>query len=128
MAVIQFDNIRDAYDASQIDLDRGAILVIESQEVVGLSWTWPIAVTKQSGIGGNSLHSIEPGYEDSILSEAGFGHYDIVDAVKEAKKRGVWCFVMIGQGTAISLLPHKAVSSSCGCDIMAQSKPTGKTT
>ena len=44
-----FDSTGDAYDASQIDLDKGSIMVVESEGVVGLAWTWPVAVTAEAG-------------------------------------------------------------------------------
>lgn len=79
-----FDSTGDAYDASQIDLDKGSIMVVESEGVVGLAWTWPVAVTAETG----ELHGVEKGFETQIIADAGWGHYDIVDAVKEATKRG----------------------------------------
>ena len=84
-----FDTLGEAYDASQIDLGTGVVLVIESRKVVGLSWKCPIAVTKPVGPQTPcAFYDIEPGYEAKVIEEAGFGHYDIVDAVKQATKRG----------------------------------------
>ncbi len=52
-----FDSTGEAYDACQCDvtIKTGDILLIESEEVVGIAGTWPFAVTKRTG----ALHSIE---------------------------------------------------------------------
>lgn len=68
-AVHEFDNSKDAYDASQMDarydddcneipVKTGDILIIPSEGVVGVSDTWPTAVTKNTG----SLHGFEKGH------------------------------------------------------------------
>lgn len=56
MKVHHFESTRDAYDASQCDEDvsTGDILIIASEQVVGISYTWPFAVTKEAG----GLHGV----------------------------------------------------------------------
>lgn len=85
-----FDSIRQAYDATQCELPKGAVVVIESKGVVGLAWTWPVAVTECTGDeeAGDCLHGIQEGYEKEILEEAGWARQEIVAAVKEATDRG----------------------------------------
>lgn len=60
MKVHKFDSTGDAYDACQCDeeIKKGDLLVIESEKVIGIADTWPVAVTTESG----ELHSVEPGY------------------------------------------------------------------
>lgn len=51
-----FDSTGDAYNATQCDesIKSGALLLIESEHVVGLAGTWPIAVTVELG----ELHGV----------------------------------------------------------------------
>lgn len=58
MKTHQFSSTGEAYDACQCDEDiqDGDILVIESEGVIGVADTWPVAVTAEHG----SLHSFDP--------------------------------------------------------------------
>ena len=51
MTTHQFDTTGEAYDATQCfeEIKTGDILVIESERVVGIADTWPVAVTKERG-------------------------------------------------------------------------------
>ncbi len=57
--VHRFDSTGEAYDACQCDdaISDGDVLIIESECVVGVAHTWPIAVTVESG----ALHSLKVG-------------------------------------------------------------------
>lgn len=46
-----FESTGAAYDATQTDerINKGDVLVIDSEQVVGIADTWPIAVTIQAG-------------------------------------------------------------------------------
>lgn len=86
-AVFAFDSTRDAYNASQSDEDAGktgATLVVYSEQVVGLSWTWPVAITEVHG----ELHSIKPDAFGNIAKDAGFTHEQVREAVNVARRRG----------------------------------------
>ena len=54
-----FANSGDAYDMTQCDddLKTGDVLLIPSEKVVGITNTWPLAVTKEMG----HLHGVEEG-------------------------------------------------------------------
>ncbi len=58
-AVHIFYSTDDAYDACQTDenIKTGDILFIPSEKVIGLAWTWPIAVSRQHG----NLHTTKTG-------------------------------------------------------------------
>ena len=59
MAQHTFDSTSGAYDATQCDdtIRNGDILLVESERVVGLAATWPVAVTVEHG----SLHTLRDG-------------------------------------------------------------------
>jgi hypothetical protein len=66
MNVHEFSDTGSAYDACQIGkVNDGDVLVIESEQVVGVADTWPIAVTVNHG----ELHTLREGLrlEDSKL-------------------------------------------------------------
>lgn len=46
-----FDSTGSAYDACQCDenIKTGDVLFIPSEQVIGLAWAWPVAVTAQCG-------------------------------------------------------------------------------
>lgn len=51
-----FDDSRSAYDATQWDeaIKDGDLLVIHDEKIVGISGTWPYAITSESG----ELHAV----------------------------------------------------------------------
>lgn len=63
-----FDSTGEAYDATQCDeaVRDGDILVIESEGVIGIAHTWPVAVTQAYG----RLHQITPGSTDAQYLKA----------------------------------------------------------
>ncbi|MEU1552207.1 hypothetical protein ABZ517_05720 [Streptomyces scabiei] len=46
-----FDSTTEAYNATQCneEIRDGDVLVIESERVIGISWTWPFALTERFG-------------------------------------------------------------------------------
>lgn len=76
-----FDSTGDAYDACQCreDIKDGDVLVIESEQVIGVAHCWPLAVTVTQG----HLHRPKDGMSIHDLSD-----YDIGNAVEAAKRRG----------------------------------------
>jgi hypothetical protein len=64
-----FANSGDAYDMTQCDddLKTGDVLLIPSEKVVGITNTWPLAITKEIG----HLHGVQDGYkiEDLLPSD-----------------------------------------------------------
>ena len=83
-----FDSTVRAYDATQSDdkIKKGDVLIIESEKVVGLADTWPIAVTELPG----ELHDLAPGY---TLEKMGFSDKSIALARDAAKTLGFPLFV-----------------------------------
>lgn len=77
----RFDSTSDAYDATQCDetIRTGHTLVIESEQVIGLAWTWPVAVTQEPG----ELHAI-PGDGATAIRDAGWTTEQIRAAVAVA--------------------------------------------
>lgn len=80
-----FDTSGDAYDACQCDegIVNGDLLDITSEPIVGLAWTWPVAVTETAGV----LHSIEPGFLDEIREKAKWSDDQIIAAIAHARAR-----------------------------------------
>lgn len=76
-----FRSTGDAYDACQCDesIKRGDVLVIESEGVIGVADTWPIAVTVVNG----NLHSLEEGATaDAWALATAARHIDYVATAK----------------------------------------------
>jgi hypothetical protein len=69
-----FDSTGEAYDACQCDekISTGDALVIESEQIVGLAYTWPVAITEAYGV----LHTVLSGNKLSELT-------DIVDRTEK---------------------------------------------
>ncbi|MER6367083.1 hypothetical protein ABT255_01665 [Streptomyces mirabilis] len=64
-----FDNTTEAYNAAQCrdDIRDGDVLVIETEKVIGIAWTWPFALTESFG----ELHvtTVNPRtYQDGIFA------------------------------------------------------------
>jgi hypothetical protein len=90
-----FESTGEAYDATQCDDDvkTGDVLIIASEKVIGIAYTWPIAVTKEHG----KLHCPIDG-EDVAMFRATFDTYreenrdalllGMDEAVKLAKELG----------------------------------------
>lgn len=81
-----------AYAATQSDdnIKKGDVLIIESEKVVGLADTWPVAVTEWPG----ELHDLAPGY---TLEKMGFSGKSIALARNEASKLGFRLAGELGQ-------------------------------
>lgn len=70
MIAYQFDDTGEAYDATQCRDElaaNGHALVIPSEGVVGLSYTWPVAVTRELG----KLHGLATGTKADELMDMG---------------------------------------------------------
>lgn len=87
-----FSSTGRAYDACQGDeIKNGDILLIPSEKVVGLAWTWPVAVTVEYG----ALH-IPKREEDedeitthqNLVRAAGWSEESIVNALALARSNG----------------------------------------
>lgn len=72
-----FSSTADAYDSCQmgehVDTDepvqKGDILIIESERVIGVAHTWPVAVTREHG----ELHIFQPAQAtEAYCAEHGF--------------------------------------------------------
>ncbi|MCT9105390.1 hypothetical protein [Streptomyces mirabilis] len=64
-----FDDTTEAYNAAQCrdDIRDGDVLVIETEKVIGIAWTWPFALTESFG----ELHvtTVNPRtYQDGIFA------------------------------------------------------------
>ena len=60
MKTFQFRSTGDAYDACQCGyggIEDGDLLVIDSERVIGVAHTWPVALTVRHG----ELHKFNPG-------------------------------------------------------------------
>jgi hypothetical protein len=84
----EFESSGDAYDATQCDdsIKCGDPLIVRAEAIVGLAWTWPVAVTESSG----ELHSIvsDPAYIAAVIADAGWTPAQISDAVSKADELG----------------------------------------
>ena len=63
-AIHKFDTTGEAYDAVQCDpeIKNGDFLFVPSEQVIGIAYTWPFALTKNHG----ALHTVE----DSVAGRA----------------------------------------------------------
>ena len=63
-----FATTGNAYDACQCDeaIGKGDTLIVLSESVVGIAWTWPIAVTATNG----ALHQIKDDPRSSLAELA----------------------------------------------------------
>lgn len=84
-----FESTGEAYDAVQCDddIDNGDVLDVASEGVVGLAYTWPVAVTAGAG----KLHRIgsKPGALDNVMADAGWSEEQVRAAVALAVERGL---------------------------------------
>lgn len=80
--IIEFDSSTQAYDDVQcIDaIRKGDVLVIREEQVVGLAWTWPVAVTMLSG----SLHHVLEA--ESVIKDAGWTDEQLQTAYETAMR------------------------------------------
>lgn len=83
-----FESTGDAYDETQCNpnIRPGDTLLVPSEQVVGLSWTWPVAVTAQAG----ELHEMEEAESAvaEVIRSAGWSPEQIRAAVEHAEKLG----------------------------------------
>lgn len=79
-----FSSTGSAYDSCMCDeaINDGDTLLIESERVVGLAFTWPIAVTTECG----ALHTVKDGTTIESLGE--FTQAQIDAARKLARELG----------------------------------------
>jgi hypothetical protein len=65
MAIRIFESSGEAYDACQCDdsIKKGDLLVIPSEDVVGLAGIWPIAITANNG----QLHKLTDGGDSALV-------------------------------------------------------------
>jgi len=80
---IDFPSSGAAYDAcnSREEMVTGRIFTVESEQIVGISWAWPIAVTQQSG----KIHTVNRDPRTwKRAPKGGFEEPEIAAAVKEA--------------------------------------------
>lgn len=84
----EFESSGDAYDATQCDesIKCGDAFVVQSEGIVGLAWTWPVAVTVSSG----ELHSIVSDAEATaaVIADAGWTKAQVRTAVDAANGLG----------------------------------------
>jgi hypothetical protein len=80
----QHQDTEDAYDATQCREDHrtGDTLLIEEEGIVGIVYTWPVAVTVEKG----SLHGVKT-LSGNLISDLG-GIKAIRKAVNLAKSKG----------------------------------------
>lgn len=83
--VFVFHDTGEAYDAVQTmdEINDGDILLIPDEGVVGIAWTWPIAITKECG----ELHQANEGMLYNVLQENGIGG-NISQAMILARSKG----------------------------------------
>lgn len=103
-AIHEFASSSDAYDATQCDesVRKGDALLIASEGVVGLAWTWPVAVTARAG----ELHELSD--EDrmtpaAVIQEAAWTDEQLKLAVATATQHGLpianWAQAALAGGT-----------------------------
>jgi len=86
MTIHKFDSTGDAYDATQCDdnVKNGDILVIDSERVVGLAHTWPVAITEAYG----KLHKINDGKVLHVCMDCDITLDQLQAAIAEARRLG----------------------------------------
>jgi len=83
--IFTFIDTGTAYDACQCDplLHDGDTLLITNEKVVGIVWTWPVAVTKHLG----HLHGIS--FDPKMVQkDAGWTDAQVLQAIGVARERG----------------------------------------
>jgi hypothetical protein len=91
MTIHTFYDSGDAYDATQCreDIKTGDTLLIPGDDsrtktIIGLAWTWPLAITAETG----HLHSALPGEFHNVLLDAGISDDQLATAVAVAREHG----------------------------------------
>jgi hypothetical protein len=115
-----FDSTSDAYDAVQCDetIRNGDVLVIENERVIGLAWTWPVAVTVEHG----ALHTVN-GNGVSVIKDATWTVEQIKAAIAAADERGLkvadWAreAVEIASGGSSPATDYRELAAARGFDI-----------
>lgn len=71
---------------SEVEVNTGDILVIPSEGVIGISATWPVAITKNSG----ELHTMKDGFNtpEKIATSAKTSIENVMAAIEKAKDMG----------------------------------------
>lgn len=91
MAVIHhFTSSSEAYDATQCDAQvrTGDALLIAQEGIVGLAWTWPVAVTAEAG----DLHELTDAdtcAPANIIQDAGWTDGQLQSAAEIARQLGL---------------------------------------
>lgn len=104
-----FASTGDAYDQTQCNpaIRAGDILFIASEQVVGLSWTWPVAVTALAG----DLHEMAEAESAAadVIRSAGWSPEQIRAAVELADAQGFtvadWARAAVGATPAVTAAP-----------------------
>lgn len=78
----EFDDSRDAYDASQCDggIGNGDMLIVPDEEAIALAWAWPVAISANAG----GFHA----FSDPKVFEEFAERHQLEAAIAEAKARG----------------------------------------
>ena len=100
MKIWNFETTAQAYGTTQTDdvIEKGDVLIIESEKCIGLADCWPVAVTAEAG----ELHHLEGAW---TLTRLGYSDESILRAVNEARERGYKLFEgMVDQVAAIQTL------------------------
>lgn len=87
MSYRRFRSTEEAYNQTQTDetLVKGTVLVIPSEQVVGLADTWPIAITQKNG----ELHTVSAETDHlDYLARRGFTLAHVQMAVATAIAQG----------------------------------------
>jgi hypothetical protein len=81
-----FYSTGEAYDATQCDetIKNGDVLVCDRERVIGLAWTWPMAVTVDAG----QLHTARTMGIEHLLTDANISVEQVRAAVAAADTRG----------------------------------------
>lgn len=86
MTVHTFPSTGDAYDTTQCDesIKTGDILHVADEGVVGLAWTWPLAITTSAG----HLHQPRSAADVlSLLADAGITADQLQHALSFARSQ-----------------------------------------
>lgn len=103
MKTHKFSSTGEAYDATQCDplIQDGDMLIIKSEQVIGVAYCWPIAVTLKNG----QLHSIKP---DVNIQSVADKDETMATAEKAALIRGYHAAMMTAISEGYPISPQQA--------------------